>query len=200
MKSIELAPGIVSFEGVMDNPQQFIYDLEGLVEIQNLTWGEATQNDGTEHGKSGNSKAIRDCKVISLPRYDDPNNGSPQAGAAFEVHKYLNETLNPVFELYCNMHTAPHWKTNEGWQILKYGKDNHFVNHYDDGKAFKRTISMSFYLNDNYEGGEIEFARFGLKIKPVANQAIFFPSNYVYNHTVHPVTSGLRYAVVGWWE
>jgi predicted 2-oxoglutarate/Fe(II)-dependent dioxygenase YbiX len=59
---------------------------------------------------------------------------------------------------------------------------------------------MSFYLNDEYEGGEIEFSRFGLNVKPKANQAIFFPSNYVYNHTVHPVTSGTRYAVVGWWE
>lgn len=200
MKSIELAPGIVSFENILDDPRQFIYDLEGLVEIQNLTWGEATQSDGTEHGKSESMKKIRDCKVISLPKLDSTTPETSKIGAEYEVNKFLNDNLNPIFDLYCNMHSAWHWKTNEGWQILKYGKDNHFVNHYDDGKAIKRTISMSFYLNDNYEGGEIEFARFGLKIKPTANQAVFFPSNYVYNHTVHPVTSGLRYAVVGWWE
>jgi predicted 2-oxoglutarate/Fe(II)-dependent dioxygenase YbiX len=59
---------------------------------------------------------------------------------------------------------------------------------------------MSFYLNEDYEGGEIEFGRFNLKIKPKANQMIMFPSNYIYNHTVHPVVSGTRYAVVAWWN
>jgi predicted 2-oxoglutarate/Fe(II)-dependent dioxygenase YbiX len=59
---------------------------------------------------------------------------------------------------------------------------------------------MSYFLNDNYEGGEIEFDHFNLKIKPKENQAVFFPSNYVYSHKVHPVTEGIRYSVVGWWE
>jgi Rps23 Pro-64 3,4-dihydroxylase Tpa1-like proline 4-hydroxylase len=59
---------------------------------------------------------------------------------------------------------------------------------------------MSFFLNDDYEGGEIEFTRFGLSIKPKANQAVFFPSNYVYSHSVNSVVSGVRYSIVGWWE
>jgi predicted 2-oxoglutarate/Fe(II)-dependent dioxygenase YbiX len=59
---------------------------------------------------------------------------------------------------------------------------------------------MSFYLNDDYEGGEIEFPRFGLQVKPEPNQMIMFPSNYVYNHVVNPVTSGTRYAIVAWFE
>ena len=59
---------------------------------------------------------------------------------------------------------------------------------------------MSYFLNDNYIGGEIEFARFNLKIKPKANQALFFPSNYVYNHQVHDVISGTRYTIVIFWD
>ena len=92
------------------------------------------------------------------------------------------------------------WSSNEGWQILKYGVGQHFVNHVDDSKGYPRTVSMSFYLNDNYEGGEIEFPRFGIQVKPEANQLIMFPSNYVYNHVVNPVTKGTRYAIVGWFE
>lgn len=199
MNSIELAPGIVSFEGVMDDPKQFISDIEGLVEINNLAWTDAAQSSGKEGDEHKIEKSARNCKAISLPRFDQMDD-SAKKGSAHFVHDYLNKTLNPILDLYSSMYNAPHWKVNEGWQLLKYGADNYFVNHYDDSKQYARTMSMSFYLNDDYEGGEIEFSRFDLKIKPKANQAIFFPSNYVYNHTVHPVTSGTRYAVVGWWE
>lgn len=199
MNSVELAPGIVSFEGVMEDPAQFILDLEGLVEINNLTWTEAQQSEGKEGSQQEVKKSSRNCKAISLPRFDSLPEDQKR-GSSYAVHQLLNDTLNPLLDVYSSMYSAPHWKINEGWQLLKYGSDNYFVNHYDDSKQYPRTMSMSFYLNDDYEGGEIEFSRFDLKIKPNANQAIFFPSNYVYNHTVHPVTSGTRYAVVGWWE
>lgn len=198
MIKTELAPGIVSFEGLLENPSEFINDLEGLVTINNLQWSEATQSDGKKESSSEVTKSARNCFAMSLPPYNDP--GVSGAGSPFEVHKFLDENLLPAFTSYTQDYSAVHWTRSEGWQILKYGVDNYFVNHYDDSKQYPRTISMSYYLNNDYEGGEIEFSRFNLKIKPKANQAIFFPSNYVYNHTVHPVTSGIRYAVVGWWE
>jgi hypothetical protein len=199
MNSVELAPGIISFEGILDDPAQFIVDLEGMVEINTLTWTDAQQSAGAVDSEHVVQKATRNCKAMSLPRYDEITDFDPTI-PTYLLHKFLNDNLNPVLDLYCNEYIAHHWKKNEGWQLLKYGSDNYFVNHYDDSKQYPRTVSMSFYLNDDYEGGEIEFSRFDLKIKPKANQAIFFPSNYVYNHTVHPVTSGTRYAVVGWWE
>jgi predicted 2-oxoglutarate/Fe(II)-dependent dioxygenase YbiX len=92
------------------------------------------------------------------------------------------------------------YATGENWQLLKYGKGHHFDNHIDDNKLNPRTFSVSYYLNNNYEGGEIEFPRFDLKIKPEANQAIVFPANYVYNHKIYPVTDGTRYTIVNWFE
>lgn len=199
LNSEELAPGIISFEGVLEDPKQFILDLEASAEINKIMWNDATQSNGKKDSESKVEKAARNCKAISLPPFDRLEE-EHKVGPYYEIHNFLNESLNPVFDIYCNTHFAPHWKQNEGWQILKYGVENYFVNHYDDSKQYPRTMSMSYYLNDDYEGGEIEFSRFNLKIKPKANQAIFFPANYVYNHTVHPVTSGTRYAVVGWWE
>lgn len=199
MKSIEIAPGIVIFEDVVEDPKQFISDLEGLVEIKNLAWTEAAHSSGHQGDEHKVEKSARNCKAISLPRFDQMDD-SAKMGSSYFVHEYLNNSLNPLLDIYSSMYNAPHWKVNEGWQLLKYGQDNYFVNHYDDSKQYARTMSMSFYLNEDYEGGEIEFSRFDIKIKPKANQAVFFPSNYVYNHTVHPVTSGTRYAVVGWWE
>ena len=53
-------------------------------------------------------------------------------------------------------------------------------------------------MNDSYTGGEIVFPRFNLTIKPEADAMIMFPSTYVYNHSVLPVTEGTRYSVVSW--
>lgn len=195
----EIAPGIISFENVIDDAKSFIKDIEDSVEIGSLSWYEATQSDGSSESKSSVVKSARNCSAISIPRYDELSQ-QEKTGALFEVHNFLNKKINPFLDKYCELYAAPHWRRNEGWQLLKYGVDNYFVNHYDDSKQYPRTMSMSFYLNDDYEGGEIEFSRFNVKIKPKANQAIFFPANYVYNHTVHPVTSGTRYAVVAWWE
>jgi predicted 2-oxoglutarate/Fe(II)-dependent dioxygenase YbiX len=54
------------------------------------------------------------------------------------------------------------------------------------------------YLNDDYEGGEVEFVNFGIKIKPQPGMLLLFPSTYPYAHIAHPVTSGVKYAIVTW--
>lgn len=86
----------------------------------------------------------------------------------------------------------------EGFQLLKYESGSYFKSHYDSYPAVKRCISVLIYLNDDYEGGEIEFVHFNAKIKPKAGSLILFPSNYPYRHIAHPVTSGTKYAIVTW--
>lgn len=197
----QLAPGIVSYKNVIPDPKGFIDDLEGLVSINALSWSDATQSNSSG-GESMVSKDIRRCSVISIPPFDkvefedQKNDRNPY----YLLHQHINELLLPAMNDYKNEYGALQWDLLEGWQILKYESDNFFVNHFDDSKNYKRTVSMSFYLNKDFEGGEMEFPRFGLKIKPEENQMVCFPSNYVYNHVVHPVTSGIRYAIVGWWE
>jgi predicted 2-oxoglutarate/Fe(II)-dependent dioxygenase YbiX len=87
---------------------------------------------------------------------------------------------------------------HDSYGILKYGPGQKVVNHIDDNHKYHRRISTVYYLNDNYSGGEITFPRFDITYKPVANEFLIFPSNYVYNHSVIPVTEGIRYSVVSW--
>ena len=87
---------------------------------------------------------------------------------------------------------------HSSYDILKYGEGQMFTNHIDHHPDYQRTISLVYYFNDDYEGGEINFPRFDISFKPKANQLIIFPSTYVYNHSVSEVTSGTRYAVVSW--
>lgn len=59
---------------------------------------------------------------------------------------------------------------------------------------------MVYYPNDDYEGGELEFIHFGVKIKPKAGQLFMFPSGFSYEHKVYPVVSGTRITMVSFFN
>jgi hypothetical protein len=61
------------------------------------------------------------------------------------------------------------------------------------------SVSMVFYLNDNYDGGTVEFPKQGVSIKPEAGSLIIFPSNKPYYHDPKPVTSGTKYMIPLFW-
>jgi hypothetical protein len=54
-------------------------------------------------------------------------------------------------------------------------------------------FSMIIYLNDDYEGGEINFPNHGVSVKPEPGSLIIFPSQEPYLHAVKKVISGERY-------
>jgi Rps23 Pro-64 3,4-dihydroxylase Tpa1-like proline 4-hydroxylase len=96
-----------------------------------------------------------------------------------------------------------------------YKEGGFFVAHYDDsyghnGAIYRnrpqRSMTVLIYLNDDYEGGEIEFPRIlddagrALRIKPRAGQAVCFPSHALFEHRVLPVTRGTRYNVSQWFD
>ena len=61
-----------------------------------------------------------------------------------------------------------------------------------------RTWSGIFYINDDYEGGEIEFPLKKYSYKPRANSLVVFPSTNEYLHGVKKITKGTRYTVAIW--
>lgn len=84
--------------------------------------------------------------------------------------------------------------------ILRYESDGgHLPAHQDLGVS-SRLISTVSYLNDNYDGGEIEFRHSNVKIKPEAGSIVFFPSNFLYVHEIMPIKSGTRYSMPHWYH
>ena len=73
----------------------------------------------------------------------------------------------------------------------------------DDPNKYVRKLSATVLLNDDYDGGEFQFASYD-KTKCVISTPEFnkvgsivvFPS--FMNHRVAPVTKGTRYSLVGW--
>ena len=84
--------------------------------------------------------------------------------------------------------------------INRYFKDAEMGPHADqaDGNLSLR-YSIVTYLNDDYEGGEIEFPNQSIKIKPVAGSSIIFPSSAPYLHRSHKIISGKKYMCPSFW-
>lgn len=56
-----------------------------------------------------------------------------------------------------------------------------------------------FYINDNYEGGEIYFPNQNLEFKPKAGSGYIFPGDMNYIHGVREIKSGTRYTLPVFW-
>lgn len=99
----------------------------------------------------------------------------------------------------------------ESPQILHYGVGGHYIPHVDSETLYKdeiglemwektldRDLSVVYFLNDDFSGGELVFPAFDLVIKPEAGMLVCFPSDHHYIHGVNPVISGHRYTIVNW--
>jgi predicted 2-oxoglutarate/Fe(II)-dependent dioxygenase YbiX len=99
----------------------------------------------------------------------------------------------------------------EPLQLLHYGSGGHYIPHVDaetlytdeEGlelweKTLDRDLSVVYFLNDDFEGGELFFPNLDLLIEPEAGTLVCFPSDHNYIHGVKPVTTGRRYTVVTW--
>lgn len=113
------------------------------------------------------------------------------------IHNWYGELIETILKGYTKDFECG-WAEHESYSLLKYqgATNDHYDAHYDGGPNNGRWISVIAYLNDDYEGGEIEFVHHGVKLKPKAGSFIVFPSNYAYRHIAHPVTSGTKYAIV----
>jgi hypothetical protein len=60
-------------------------------------------------------------------------------------------------------------------------------------------VAGLFYLNDDYEGGELYFPLQGIEFKPKAGSAYFFPGDRNFIHGVKEIKSGIRYVVPFFW-
>lgn len=184
----ELAPGIVVFDNIFQNSMGYV----NKIEEQRMSWQAAEVLVNQDENKSGTNYKARDTDLIMLPHH--MNNAT---GLLADFAKEFHKELRPCLDQYLAYYAAKIEKF-EHPQLLRYGKEQKFHDHIDDHPFFTRRISLTYYLNDEYEGGDVEFKRFGLRFKAQKNQLLIFPSNFVYNHEVHPVTDGLRYVIVQW--
>ena len=186
--------------------QKNVINPEGLKEI--VRHMEDSQKDDLQvfdpkkSNETGNThwrtdKEVRDTQIVDM-------------GPLFPKIKELLENvvkniINPFYELEINESEVP--------QLLSYSVGGHYQPHIDaesvwktpDGemiwkKSTDRDISLVFYLNDGYEGGDFLFPDLGVRVRPEPGMLVAFPSTYLYKHGVEPVRKGMRYSMVCWAE
>jgi hypothetical protein len=64
----------------------------------------------------------------------------------------------------------------------------------------KSKLVCLLYINEDYEGGELDFRDHDLTIKPKAGQLITFPGGILNVHQVKKVESGTRHTIGAFWD
>ena len=126
-------------------------------------------------------------------------------GKVIEILRLVIERMTPIIEEKFNVKVSPTDAAIVRWPVgamqfphadkeLHEGPDAGTPNEfpwYDIGTVF--------YLNDDYEGGELFFPLQNIKFKPKPRAAYFFPGDKNYIHGVTKVTSGTRYTAPFFW-
>jgi hypothetical protein len=197
MIKVEIAPGIVIYSDVIPDSKNLYKDIEEGMVYAGFNWNAAAVKESTDPMVN---KKTRDTSTFGVPykgKIEEVEIQSKQNAFLNSFNNIFFEYFDPIEKDYMNSYGIfADWHDTYG--ILKYGEGQQFTNHIDDHPLYHRRISTVYYLNENYTGGEINFPRFDITLKPKANQMIVFPSTYVYNHSVSPVIEGERYAVVSW--
>lgn len=189
-----LAGTIAIYENVWDNYEETIKDSELIA---------SDPNSGVFFFLADIFKGV---EKNGIPVQSIRTNSCLELKPASKINKTMEKIKNQYSDLIKNT-ISDYIKTfdiydkiedSEGYGLLRYSPGEYYHAHYDGGTSMGRSVSAILYLNDDYEGGEIEFTNFNLKIKPKAGTFILFPSNYAYRHIAHPVISGTKYAIVTW--
>jgi len=120
----------------------------------------------------------------------------------------LDDVVARAFEDHIIARTGQSIDWYEEPQLLRYPPGGYYLHHSDAylfvtaqkawRKAVDRDISVLIYLNDEYDGGKLEFKRLFYTLRPRAGMLVWFPSDVRYEHMAKPVISGCRYALVSW--
>lgn len=178
-----------------------------------------------EHGVQEIIHHIKSSSETDLSVFD-PHKSNETGGKEWRVDKTIRDTQHiemgiiypKVIDLMQNVVSQivnPFYGVevyeSEVPQILSYGIGGHYQPHIDGEslwrtpnneliwkKSTERDLSMVFYLNDDFEGGDFIFPDLKIRVRPEPGMMVCFPSNHHYKHGVEPVTKGKRYSIVCW--
>jgi len=188
--SATIAGCIDIYENIWPNPQETINQIEKECSDPNsgVYWERATTIG------QGVQQTSRTNKMLGVSYFSQVSN----SGVCQNIHNQFNTLLLSTSIPYATRYYINEGLWHEPYSILKYDQGEEYKAHYDGHTAIGRAISAVCYLNNDYEGGEIEFVHQGVTIKPEPGMLILFPSNFAYAHIAHPVTKGTKYLLVTW--
>jgi hypothetical protein len=188
-----LAPGIILYKADVEECKKLKNNLE---ETLSNYWHRGSVVNTAENNEISVVESSRSVGEFSIFKDALLNNDNDPIK---KLYLEIDSLVSPCMDHYCSYYSIEPMD-DTCWVCLKYEKTDKFNWHVDDGIMFPRTVSLSFYVNDDFDGGEIEFQHFNISHKPAAGDIILFSSSYPYMHRVKPVTSGTRYTIVNWYR
>jgi predicted 2-oxoglutarate/Fe(II)-dependent dioxygenase YbiX len=195
---------------MIDNPLSYILirpnviNPEGLQELISHIKSSPTEDlsvfDPDKTNATGQTswiidKKTRDTQIVAMgnlyPKIEDL------------LRNAVKHIINPFYQCEVDSSEIP--------QVLSYGIGGHYCPHIDGRslwiapngdriwrRSTCRDLSIIFYINDEFEGGELIFPNLHIQIKPKPGMMVCFPSDQNYLHGVVPIKSGMRYSIVSW--
>lgn len=189
----ELAPGIYVYHNAIPKEWDVINRIEsGLTKPgTRFKWNQAGLNFGHT------DEAHRKCQDFKIKDDGTLEPRDEYSEDFYAMYKQLVDSVKVCMSHYNPLNYLGSINYFECINIVRYGAGEYFKVHTDDGEPYRCTLSCVGYPNDNYEGGELAFPKFGVKYKPKAGDFILSPSAYVYAHSSEPVTDdGIKYSFV----
>jgi hypothetical protein len=154
-------------------------------------------------------KNILNKFLSTVPKYDEngnlefPNEHSeersiPVFSREGGVWDRLESVLPPGYRRHSTLQTFKYMTDEEiakninEEQVILHGEDKNNIEsamywHRDPGPEDNILVSFSLYLNDDFEGGYLEFRDLPIKIKPKAGMLAVIPGGEEYTHRVTKV-------------
>jgi predicted 2-oxoglutarate/Fe(II)-dependent dioxygenase YbiX len=136
-------------------------------------------------------------KGDTWPKIKVDSNYSQEHYKAYSILEMIDKPYREALDIWSEK--TGNLKVNlvsKNYTIKKYNTGGDIPIHTDrdhdkDWNTYDWTALV--YLNDDYDGGELEFNNLGYKIKPSAGSIIFFSTDEA--HTAHAVVSGNKYFI-----
>lgn len=190
---MDLKKAIVEINGLFNN--SLIDRIINYIDKENLS------NLGVEDSKLN---SVRNVKGFSCGHPTLIKNIPNQDMTRFLFFKYVQKEL---FTFLINYKTKlPFFKFDHIVQsdFLKYEVNGKYEVHCDASSTMMRHLSIIVNLNEDYEGGDFVFFNPFNKEEIIHSvslkkgNVLMFPSNFLYPHSVKPITKGTRYSIVSW--
>jgi hypothetical protein len=187
---------IVELENFMTQEELELLDKAA----RTLTVWDQTQSHVNENGTVVYDAGFWKDRVASAPSL---NQNDPRI---VPVISGLVERLKPIVEEFFQVKAQPTGQTIVKWlpgQLQRPHADKELHEGPDAGKPNdfpQYDIASLFYINDDYEGGELYFPLQKVQFKPKRGAAYFFPGDKNYIHGVSEIKSGIRFTCPFFWE
>jgi predicted 2-oxoglutarate/Fe(II)-dependent dioxygenase YbiX len=194
---IKINNSIVIYRNGIENPKKVLNQINTLSELNTeYAWRDSLIYHGDKTKEKVNS--FRSSKQIDFFRSNESNEVNYLSSSIFNV---IDRSFSAALRDYTQrIGIAIKAYEQDRYSTLKYELGDFFSVHLDTSPILSRVISGLMYLNDDYDGGILEFPKIGLELKPKEGDIIFFPSQVPFFHQSTPITKGIKYAAVAWWN